>query len=73
MAPKNEKQGGKTKYSQSELSKLTEVLDKNFHFDTPKGIINAKSKKMISITFKPQLRFDFDMDGARIVANFHRS
>jgi len=62
MAPKNEKQGGKTKYSQSELTTLTKVLGENFHFDTPKGIINAKSKKMISITFKPQLRFDFDIN-----------
>lgn len=28
----------------------------------PKGIINAKSKKTISITFKPQLRFEFDIN-----------
>lgn len=62
MAPKNEKQGGKTKYTQSELNTLTKVLGENFHFDTPKGIINAKSKKMINITFKPQLRFDFDIN-----------
>lgn len=62
MAPKTEKQGGKTKYSSKELSTLTKVLNDNFHFDTPKGIINAKSKKTISITFKPQLRFDFDIN-----------
>ena len=53
MAPKNDKQGGKTKYTPQELATLTKVLGENFHFDTPKGIINAKSKKMISITFKP--------------------
>ena len=53
MAPKSEKQGGKTKYTSKELSTLTKVLSENFHFDTPKGIINAKSKKVISITFKP--------------------
>lgn len=53
MAPKSEKQGGKSKYSNKELSTLTKVLNENFHFDTPKGIINAKSKKTISITFKP--------------------
>jgi len=53
MAPKSEKQGGKTKYTSKELSTLTKVLGENFHFDTPKGIINAKSKKTISITFKP--------------------
>lgn len=41
---------------------LTKVLGENFQFDTPKGIINAKSKKTISITFKPQLRFDFDIN-----------
>jgi hypothetical protein len=62
MAPKTNKEGGKTKYTQSELNTLTKVLGENFHFDTPKGIINAKSKKMISITFKPQLRFDFDIN-----------
>jgi hypothetical protein len=62
MAPKTEKQGGKTKYSSKELSTLTKVLNENFHFDTPKGIINAKSKKTISISFKPQLRFDFDIN-----------
>lgn len=62
MAPKSEKQGGKSKYSNKELSTLTKVLNENFHFDTPKGIINAKSKKTISITFKPQLRFDFDIN-----------
>ena len=62
MAPKTEKQGGKTKYTTKELSTLTKVLSENFHFDTPKGIINAKSKKTISITFKPQLRFDFDIN-----------
>lgn len=44
------------------MNTLTKVLGENFHFDTPKGIINAKSKKMISITFKPQLRFDFDIN-----------
>ena len=62
MAPKSEKQGGKNKYSSKELSTLTKVLNENFHFDTPKGIINAKSKKTISISFKPQLRFDFDIN-----------
>jgi len=41
---------------------LTKVLNENFKFDTPKGIINAKSKKTINITFTPQLRFDFDIN-----------
>jgi hypothetical protein len=37
-------------------------LNDNFTFDTPRGIINAKSKKTVSITFIPQLRFDFDIN-----------
>ena len=41
---------------------LTKVLNENFKFDTPKGIINAKSKKTIIITFKPQLRYNFDIN-----------
>ena len=62
MAPKSEKEGGKSKYSAKELSTLTKVLKENFQFDTPKGIINAKSKKTVNITFTPQLRFDFDIN-----------
>lgn len=41
---------------------MSKILNENFQFDTPKGIINAKSKKIISITFKPQLRFEFDIN-----------
>ena len=52
MAPKTEKQGGKTKYTSKELSTLTKVLNENFHFDTPKGIINAKSKKTLGIKYE---------------------
>lgn len=63
MAPKNKEHGGsQIKYTPQELNNLTKVLNENFHFDTPKGIINAKSKKTISITFKPQLRFNFDIN-----------
>ena len=53
MAPKSVSQGSSKKYSSAELQMLTKVLNDNFKFDTPKGIINAKSKKTISITFKP--------------------
>lgn len=54
MAPKNEKQsGGKQKYNAEEMTQLTKILNDNFTFDTPKGIINAKSKKTVSITFVP--------------------
>lgn len=62
MAPKNEKKGTKNKYTSAELNNLAKVLSENFQFDTPRGIINAKSKKSIMITFKPQLRFDFDIN-----------
>lgn len=62
MAPKNEKNGKKNKYTNEEMVKLSKVLSENFQFDTPRGIINAKSKKTINITFKPQLRFDFDIN-----------
>ena len=62
MAPKNEKNGNKNKYTSDEMMKLSKVLSENFQFDTPKGMINAKSKKVINIMFKPQLRFDFDIN-----------
>ena len=61
MAPKAHSNDSK-KYTEAEVSQLTKILSDNFNFDTPKGIINAKSKKTISITFKPQLRFDFDIN-----------
>jgi hypothetical protein len=40
---------------------MAKVLDDCFKFDNPKGLINAKSKKKVNITFKPTLRFDFDI------------
>lgn len=61
MAPKIDQASGQT-YTAKELANLTKVLNENFQFDMPKGIINAKSKKTISITFKPQLRFEFDIN-----------
>ena len=61
MAPKMDQASGKT-YTAQELSAITKVLNENFQFDMPKGIINAKSKKVISITFKPQLRYEFDVN-----------
>jgi hypothetical protein len=41
---------------------MTRVLDECFKFDHPKGIINAKSKMKVNITFKPTLRYIFDID-----------
>lgn len=61
MAPKQSSKDSK-KFTEAEVNQLTKILNENFNFDTPKGIINAKSKKMISITFKPQLRFNFDIN-----------
>jgi hypothetical protein len=62
MAAKNEKKDGKSKYTTEEMSTFSKNLIENFSFDTPRGIINAKSKKMVSITFTPKLRFDFDIN-----------
>lgn len=60
---KNSKEDEKRmSYTQTELASLMKVLNENFQFDMPTGIINAKSKQTISITFKPQLRYEFDID-----------
>lgn len=40
---------------------MAKILNDCFKFDNPKGIINAKTKKKVNITFKPTLRFDFDI------------
>ncbi len=40
---------------------MTKVLDDCFKFDHPKGLINSKTKKKVNITFKPTLRYDFDI------------
>jgi hypothetical protein len=40
---------------------MAKILNDCFKFDHPKGIINSKTKKKVNITFKPTLRFDFDI------------
>jgi predicted restriction endonuclease len=40
---------------------MAKILKDCFKFDQPSGLINAKSKKKINITFKPTLRFNFDI------------
>jgi hypothetical protein len=40
---------------------MKQILEDCFKFDNNKGLINAKSKKKVIITFKPTLRFDFDI------------
>lgn len=41
---------------------MKKVLQECFKFDQPKGILNAKSKKKVNITFKPTIRFNFDIN-----------
>ena len=40
---------------------MTKIMRECFKFDHPSGLINAKSKKKINITFKPTIRFEFDI------------
>ena len=53
-----------TESSMSEDSKdaaqVQRILNNCFKFDNHKGVVNAKSKKKVNITFKPNLRFEFD-------------
>ena len=43
-----------------EAAQVQRILNNCFKFDNHKGIVNAKSKKKVNITFKPNLRFQFD-------------
>ena len=36
------------------------ILNECFKFDSHKGVVNAKSKKKVSITFKPNQRFEIE-------------
>jgi len=44
----------------SESNNVQRILNSCFKFDNHKGIVNAKSKKKVNITFKPSLRFQFE-------------
>ena len=46
--------------SGEEGAQVQKILNNCFKFDNHKGIVNAKSKKKVNITFKPNLRFEFD-------------
>lgn len=59
MAQKIDEDSGSTR--KAELPQMTKILEECFKFDHPKGLINARSKKKVNITFKPTLRFDFDI------------
>ena len=39
---------------------MQNILNNCFKFDNHKGVVNAKSKKKVNITFKPNQRFEFD-------------
>lgn len=41
---------------------MKKILQECFKFDQPKGLLNARSKKKVNITFKPTLRFNFDIN-----------
>ena len=46
--------------STGEANNVQRILNSCFKFDNHKGIVNAKSKKKVNITFKPSLRFQFE-------------
>mmetsp|Transcript_42204 Transcript_42204/g.30377 ORF Transcript_42204/g.30377 Transcript_42204/m.30377 type:complete len:189 (+) Transcript_42204:1333-1899(+) len=50
------------KNGQKEMPDSARILQECFHFDNHKGLINARSKKKVNITFKPTLRFEFDIN-----------
>lgn len=61
MAQKVEEDGTIAKETEA-VPLMKKILKECFKFDQPKGILNAKSKKKINITFKPNLRFNFDIN-----------
>lgn len=61
MAQKMEEDGTIAKETEA-VPLMKKVLQECFKFDQPKGILNAKSKKKVNITFKPTLRFNFDIN-----------
>jgi hypothetical protein len=46
--------------SSQNKSLVQQILSECFRFDNHQGIVNAKSKKKVNITFKPNQRFEFD-------------
>jgi len=46
--------------SAGDSNNVQRILNSCFKFDNHKGIVNAKSKKKVNITFKPSLRFQFE-------------
>ena len=46
--------------SSADNKNVQNILNNCFKFDNHKGVVNAKSKKKVNITFKPNQRFEFD-------------
>jgi hypothetical protein len=61
MAQKVDEDGSIVKDNES-IPLMKKILSECFKFDQPKGLLNARSKKQVNITFKPTLRFNFDIN-----------
>lgn len=61
MAQRMEEDGTIAKETEA-VPLMKKVLSECFKFDQPKGLLNARSKKKVNITFKPTLRFNFDIN-----------
>ena len=46
-------------------AQVQRILNNCFKFDNHKGVVNAKSKKKVNITFKPNQRFNFETNLVR--------
>jgi hypothetical protein len=61
MAQRVEEDGSIAKENEA-VPLMKKILQECFKFDQPKGLLNARSKKKVNITFKPTLRFNFDIN-----------
>jgi hypothetical protein len=61
MAQRVDEDGTITKDNEA-VPLMKKILQECFKFDQPKGPLNARSKKKVNITFKPTLRFNFDIN-----------
>ena len=61
MAQRVEEDGTISKDTEA-VPLMKKILQECFKFDQPKGLLNARSKKKVNITFKPTLRFNFDIN-----------
>ena len=47
--------------SEEEQERIRKIVQENFKFDFSEGVVPAVSKKKVKITFKPSLRFDYNI------------